>query len=91
MLVTFLKGMVGINVPLINSESIYYLQNSLILLGVAFLGISPFIKNKIASLKKGKIKKVIEIGEIIYIFALFIISVSCIVSSSFNPFIYFRF
>ncbi len=91
LLVTFLKGMVGINVPLINSESIYYLQNSLILLGVAFLGISPFIKNKIESLKKGKIKKVIELGEIIYIFALFIISVSCIVSSSFNPFIYFRF
>ncbi len=87
----FLKGMIGINVPLLNSEIIYYLRNNFILLVVAFLGISPLIKNKINYLKKGKWQKVIEVLELIYVFSLFLIAIACIVSSTFNPFIYFRF
>lgn len=88
---SFLKGMFGIGVPLINKESLYYLSNSLILFLIAILGISPFIKNKIKSLEKGKLENVIKGGEIIYIFTIFIIVIASIVSSSFNPFIYFRF
>lgn len=90
-LFSFLKGMFGIGVPLINKESLYYLSNSLILFLIAILGISPFIKNKIKSLEKGKLENVIKGGEIIYIFTIFIIVIASIVSSSFNPFIYFRF
>ena len=90
-LFSFLKGMMGIGVPLYNKEILYLLRNNLVILVIAFLGISPFLKNKINSLKKGKLEKVIEGGEIIFILGIFILVVANIVSSSFNPFIYFRF
>jgi len=90
-LLLFLKGMLGWGVPLINKESIYYLTISLGVLFIAFLGIGPFLKNVFNKLKKGKLKKVMELGEIIYIYGLFIIVIASIISSSFNPFIYFRF
>lgn len=90
-LFSFLKGMMGIGVPLYNKEVFYLLRNNLVILVIAFLGISPFLKNKINSLKKGKLEKVIEGGEIIFILGIFILVVANIVSSSFNPFIYFRF
>ena len=90
-LFSFLKGMMGIGVPLYNKEVLYLLRNNLVILVIAFLGISPFLKNKINSLKKGKLEKVIEGGEIIFILGIFILVVASIVSSSFNPFIYFRF
>ena len=90
-LFSFLKGMMGIGVPLYNKEVLYLLRNNLVILVIAFLGISPFLKNKINSLKKGKLEKVIDGGEIIFILGIFILVVASIVSSSFNPFIYFRF
>ena len=90
-LFSFLKGMMGIGVPLYNKEILYLLRNNIVILVIAFLGISPFLKNKINSLKKGKLEKVIEGGEIIFILGIFILVVASIVSSSFNPFIYFRF
>lgn len=90
-LFSFLKGMMGIGVPLYNKEVLYLLRNNLVILVIAFLGISPFLKNKINSLKKGKLEKVIEGGKIIFILGIFILVVANIVSSSFNPFIYFRF
>lgn len=90
-IITFLKSMIGIDTPLINKEAIYYLRNNLVLIIIALLGISPYLKNKINKLQKGKLGKTIEILEIIYIFTIFILVIASIVSSSFNPFIYFRF
>jgi len=90
-LIVFLKGIIGVGVPLFNKEIFYYISNNLILLVIAFLGIGPILKSKLNILKKGKLEKVMDIGEIIFIFSLFILVVASIVSSSFNPFIYFRF
>lgn len=87
----FLKGMFGIGVPIINKEFIFYLKTNLVLLIIAFIGISPFIKEKIKKLQEGKTRKVFESLEAISILALFLINIASIVSSSFNPFIYFRF
>ncbi len=87
----FLKGLLGLGVPLFNKESLFYLKNNLILLIIVILGLSPILKNKITNLKKGKLEKVIETGEVIYLFIVLTLVISSIISSSFNPFIYFRF
>lgn len=87
----FLKGMFGIGVPFVNQESIYYLKNNFVLLLMAFIGISPYVKNKIEILKKGKLKKGIIIGEGIGFILLFLLVIATIISSSFQPFLYFRF
>lgn len=89
-LLLFFKGMIGINTKLINFESIYYLKNSIIILLISILGMGPFIKNKIKILK-GKISKLGDGLEIIYYLFIFILSIAAVISSSFNPFIYFRF
>ena len=52
---------------------------------------SPFLKNKINIARKGKYYKMIDIGEVVYLFAIFFIVIATIISSTFNPFIYFRF
>ncbi len=91
LLFAFVKGMFGIGVPIYNNEILYYLSTNLVIILIAFLGMSPFIKNKISILRKGKWKKIINGGEVIFLFFIFILSVANIVSSSFNPFIYFRF
>ena len=87
----FIKGMFGINTIFINHESIYHLKNNLVIILIALLGSGPIIKNTIIKLKKGKYNKLIECLFIIFIFTIFILSIAKIVSSSFNPFIYFRF
>ncbi len=87
----FLKGMVGIGTTLSNSETIYFIKNNIIIFVVAFLGMSPYLKNKLENLKKGKFCKGIDCGEVIYILLVFSLVIATIISSTFNPFIYFRF
>lgn len=87
----FLKGLIGIGTKIINFESIYYLKNSLIIFIISFIGMGPFLKNIINKLKKGKLNNLIEWTSIIYILLIFFLSIARIISSSFNPFIYFRF
>jgi len=88
-IMTFLKSMIGIGVPLWNKESIYFLKNNLVLLLIGFIGMSPYLKNKINNKKKGN--KWIEIGSMLYLLIIFLLVISSILSNTFNPFIYFRF
>lgn len=90
-LITFLKRLVGIGPKLVNFESIYYLKNNLIIYIVAFIGMGSFIKEILNKLKKGKWKNMVECSSLIYILLIFFLAISKIISSSFNPFIYFRF
>lgn len=87
----YLKGLFGIDRVFINSESIFYLKNNMIILLIALLGMGPLFKNITAKLKKGKLSKMIDVLGVIYIFLIFMLSVARIISSTFNPFIYFRF
>lgn len=87
----FLKGMVGVGTTLSNSETIYFIKNNMIIFIVAFVGMSPYLKNKLENLKKGKFCKEIDCGEVIYILLVFLLVIATIISSTFNPFIYFRF
>lgn len=87
----FLKGLFSNTNGLINKETLFILKNSLIILVIAFIGMGPFIKDKLEKLKKGKFNKLIDCTSVIYIFIIFILSIAKIIASSFNPFIYFRF
>jgi len=87
----FLKGLFSNTNGLINKETLFILKNSLIILVIAFIGMGPFIKDKLEKLKKGRFNKLIDCTTVIYIFIIFILSIAKIISSSFNPFIYFRF
>ena len=88
---TILKGLIGINTPLINFETIYYLKNYLIILIIALIGMTPFTRDLLDKLKKGKVKKIIDVLEVISFVIILILVTASLISNSFNPFIYFRF
>ncbi len=90
-LVIFIKGMLGIGAKLYNFESLYCLGIGALIIIIALVGIGPFLKMKINDYKKGKLNKVIQVLEIIWFLLILGLSVISIISSSFNPFIYFRF
>jgi len=87
-----LKNMFLINdIPLISKESIYYLRNYLVIFIISIIGSTPLMKNIIKSIKNNKIKKIVDILEIIFYFVLLILSTAFLIDESFNPFLYFRF
>lgn len=90
-LVLFLKGMFFIDTKFISFESIYYFKISLVIILVAIIGMGPYLKNGINNLRKGKLSKYLSVFEVVYVLFIFILSVASIISTSFNPFIYFRF
>ncbi len=87
----FIKGMFTIKNGICNSDAIYYLKNNGILLLLAIIGCSPILKQTIKKIQKGKERKWFQGSSIFVLLTLFIISVAKIISSSFQPFIYFRF
>ena len=92
-LILFLKGMFGnLTIPLVTHETIYYLRSYGVVLLVSLFAISPLGKQLVNSLaQKPRFKRVIDVLEIGYYFALLFISVSFLVDEAYNPFLYFRF
>ena len=87
-----IKNMLFMNdLKFINTETIFYLRNYLVILIIALVASTPVMKNIIAKAKNTKFKLVIDILEPIYYLALLIIVTSFLIDSSFNPFLYFRF
>lgn len=77
----------------INFSLWYYFDNRIIILLIisaigSFLELIPFIKGKVALLFSSKIG---NIAKYILLIFLLIISLSFVVSSTYHPFIYFRF
>ena len=89
-LAVFLKGMFTITFKN-NGMAFYYLKNYGMLFLFAILGCSPYLKNTIKKLQKGKERKWLNILSVGYLSLLFLLAVAKIVSNSFQPFIYFRF
>ena len=84
-LIITLKSMFGLNkLPFINTETIYYLKNFIIFIIISIILSTPIIK-----LIKKKIN--LPILEYVGCFILLIIVTTYLVSSSSNPFLYFRF
>lgn len=86
----FLKGMFTITGDLINTETIYYLKNYGVLFLFCLIGSGPTLKNYLKKLQKGKVKWLNGL-TIFWLLGLFLISITKIISSTFQPFIYFRF
>ena len=88
-----IQGLFGINnISFINSVSIYYLKNYLIILIISILACTPLFKNIIEKLKNNKkINKVINLLEPIYLVLLLFIVTVYLIDNSYNPFLYFRF
>lgn len=85
----FLKSMFGLNgLDFINFETLYYLKRYIVILVIGALCATPGIKKLLDKYSDNKIVSVIE--TIVYI-GLLIICTAALISSSFNPFIYFRF
>ena len=91
-IVTSLKNMLLINdIPLISTETIYYLKSNLILLIISIVSSTPLLKNIINRLNKTKLKKIISVFEVLTYLILLSLCTAFIIDESFNPFLYFRF
>lgn len=86
-------GLFGANgESFINNYTIYYLKSYFIILVIAIIGSTPFLKNTINRLKENiKIRKIINICEPIVLISSLLIVTAYLVDSSYNPFLYFRF
>lgn len=82
----FLSSMFGLNnLPLINTETLYYIRSYLVLLIIAIITSTPLLK-----VIGNKLKKLEFLEPVIYI-GIIILVTAYLVDSSFNPFLYFRF
>lgn len=80
------------NIPLITAETLYYLRSYVVVIILAIIGSTPFIKDTLQRLKRYLIaKRILNIAEPVVMLVLFIAITAYLVDGSFNPFLYFRF
>ena len=77
-----------IDVPFVNSETLFFAGSYLVLLVLAVIGATPIVKNIFTKIKSHKAFVVLEP---IFLAVMLIIVTASLVSGSFNPFLYFRF
>ena len=84
-----LRGMFGLaGLPLVSTESLYYLRSNLPLLMVAAVGATPIIKRGALWLEKRSWSFVLRFAVAAL---LLLVCTAYLVDGSFNPFLYFRF
>ena len=90
---TNIKGLFGMNKEaFINDYTLHYLKSYSLVLIIAFLGATPFIKTLIDKLRKNKyVNNTINILEPILIVIILVVVTSYLIDNSYNPFLYFRF
>ncbi|MBR6529266.1 MAG: MBOAT family protein, partial [Firmicutes bacterium] len=85
-IVADLSGMFGLGgLPLLNTETIYYLQNYALVLVMAVIGATPAVKNVVIRDEK------LKVLEPVVLLVLMILITAYLIDGSFNPFLYFRF
>lgn len=86
-------GMFGFaKVPLVTVETMYYLRSYAVILILALIGSTPFIKNTVVKLaSKPGFGKCLVVAEPLILLVLMLIMTAYLVDGSFNPFLYFRF
>ena len=88
-IINSLKNMFCLNnLEFMNKETIYYIRNYLVIIVIAIIASTPFIKNIFNKIKSNKL---LDILEVVYYFCLLIVITAFLIDSSFNPFLYFRF
>ena len=90
---SYVGGMFGLGgVPLVSTEWLYYLRSYGLILAVAVVSATPFVKKIVYRLNENKAAaKAIDILEIPVLIALLVLSTAYLADGSFNPFLYFRF
>ena len=84
-----IAGMFGfLNVPLLSTESLYYLKSYAPLLIVGAIGATPLVRNAALKLSQYRWTWVLQTAAAL---ALLLICTAYLVDGSFNPFLYFRF
>ena len=88
-----LMGMFGLlDVPLYNSETIYYLRNYGLVFIIGIIASTPLTLYLINMMfKNNKLKKIMEVLQLIILIFLLLVITGYLVDGSFNPFLYFRF
>ena len=92
-IVGHLKGMFGLAaVPLLNAESLYYLDSYKVALLVALIGATPLPKQLIQMAKDSiHLEKVMAVLQPLCVVSLMFVVTAYLVDASSNPFLYFRF
>jgi alginate O-acetyltransferase complex protein AlgI len=88
-----LMGMFGLlDVPIYNTETIYYLKSYALVFVIGFIASTPLIINIIGKLISIKsLKAFIDILQPIILIILLLVITGYLIDGSFNPFLYFRF
>lgn len=87
-----LRQMVGINVPLWDTQTLFLLRNYMVILVLATILCVDW-KEKILYLAvwKRPDERVLAVGKLFFMMALLILSMCFLIGDSYNPFLYFRF
>ena len=84
--------MFGKGLPLISSETIYYIVSYSVLFILGIICATPIFKNIFIKLNENeKIKYVINFAQPLVMACLLILCTAYLIDGSFNPFLYFRF
>ena len=78
----------GLDIPLVTSESVYYLRSYAMLLILGIAGATPLCRNLAARLEQSRLTVVLRPAAAV---ALLLVCTAYLVDGSFNPFLYFRF
>ncbi len=92
--IALIKNMFGFGkIPFINNLTVYSVIEYKFEFLIAFIGSVPIFKyiSEFIKARDGFIKECFYCLRVIYAFIIFLLSIVFIVSSTFNPFIYFRF
>lgn len=86
-------GLFGVGgIPFISAEAVYCLRSFGLVLIIAMIGATPFIRNGVMQLsKQAMVCKFLNVLEPIFLFAMLLVMTAYLVDGSFNPFLYFRF
>ncbi|SCZ81133.1 MBOAT family O-acyltransferase [Acidaminobacter hydrogenoformans] len=91
--ITYISAMFGTQgYPLITAETLYYLRSYAVIIGIAVIGSTPFIKNSVQLLQQyHAARRILNTVEPVVMVALLLVITAYLVDGSFNPFLYFRF
>ncbi len=79
-------------VPLVTTETLYYLKSYLIVFVIGIIGATPLPSMLVKKLSDKKTwHKFVNLAEVVVLPLLLVVSTAYLVDGSFNPFLYFRF
>lgn len=82
----------GGGLPLISAEFLYYLRSYGILLMIAVIGATPWLKQRMIAMREKEIwNRVFNVLEPVILLVLLLVVSAYLINDSYNPFLYFRF